>query len=105
MVFIPVNAIQNDPEIYPNPSVYDPDRFTPEEEAKRSPYAFLPFGQGPRNCIGLRFGMMQAKLGVALLVRNFKFEPCSRSINPIIYDNGTFVLTPKGGLYLKVTTL
>lgn len=105
MVFIPANAIQNDPEIYPNPTVYEPDRFTPEEEAKRSPYSFLPFGQGPRNCIGLRFGMMQSKLGVGLLVHHFKFEPCSRSVNPIVYDNSTFVLTPKDGIYLKVTQL
>jgi cytochrome P450 family 6 len=78
MVHIPAYAIQNDPNIYPNPTLYNPDRFLPEEQVKRSTYAYLPFGQGPRNCIGLRFGIMQAKIGLALLLNNFKFEPCSR---------------------------
>lgn len=104
-VLIPVRVIQNDPEIYPNPSVYDPDRFTPEEEAKRSPYAFLPFGQGPRNCIGLRFGVMQAKIGLAMLLKNYKFEPCSRSISPIEYVNDSLILSPKHGVFMKVTKL
>ena len=103
MVFIPARVIQNDPDIYPNPSKYDPDRFTPEEDSKRSPYAFLPFGQGPRNCIGLRFGIMQAKIGLAMLLNNYKFEPCSRSVNPIEFANNVFILTPKDGVYLKVT--
>lgn len=49
--------------------------------------------------------MMQAKLGLALLVHHFKFEPCSRTVNPIVFDNDTFTLTPKDGLYLKVTQL
>ena len=103
MVFVPDLVIQNDPDIYPNPSKYDPDRFTPEEAAKRSPYAFLSFGQGPRNCIGLRFGIMQAKIGLAMLLNNYKFEPCSRSVNPIEFANNLLILTPKDGVYLKVT--
>lgn len=78
MVFIPAYAIHHDPEIYPNPSVFNPDRFTPEEQVKRSPYANLSFGQGPRNCIGLRFGILQAKVGLAMMLKNFRFEPCEK---------------------------
>ncbi|CRK87132.1 CLUMA_CG000941, isoform A [Clunio marinus] len=105
MVFIPAYSIHHDSQIYPNPSVFNPDRFSPEEQAKRSPYAFLAFGQGPRNCIGLRFGIMQAKIGLAMLLTNFKFEPCPRSVNPIVFSNELFILTPKDGVYLKVTKI
>jgi cytochrome P450 family 6 len=52
-VFIPVYAVHHDPEIYENPSKFDPDRFLPEEVAKRHNLSFLAFGAGNRNCIGI----------------------------------------------------
>jgi len=51
-VIIPIYAIQNDPNIYPDPEVFDPERFSAENVKQRNSMYYLPFGDGPRNCIG-----------------------------------------------------
>lgn len=52
MVFVPIGAIHHDPKFYPNPGNFDPDRFNQGWKTVRHPYSYLPFGCGPRNCIG-----------------------------------------------------
>lgn len=102
-VFIPVYAIHHDPEYYPEPETYDPERFSPSEKELRNPYTFLGFGEGPRNCIGLRFGILQAKIGLALLLQSFKINKCEKTEDPIQFCKKTFILlAPEGGVHLNI---
>lgn len=52
-VMIPIYAIQRDPSYYKDPEKFDPERFTPENKASRHHFSYLPFGEGPRICIGI----------------------------------------------------
>lgn len=58
-------------DIWKNPLEFNPDRFLPEEIAKRHPYAFIPFSAGPRNCIGLTYAMMGMKVLIATILRRY----------------------------------
>lgn len=102
---IPVYAIHYDPEYYPNPQKFDPDRFESEEKKKRHTMAWLPFGDGPRNCIGLRFAFMQTRIALVTLLNNFEFSVSSKTIVPIVASKSSFLLTPQNDVYLKVTPL
>lgn len=52
LVWISIMGLHHDEKYYPHPEKFDPDRFLPSNKGERSPYVFLPFGSGPRNCIG-----------------------------------------------------
>ncbi|KAH8254069.1 hypothetical protein KR032_008331 [Drosophila birchii] len=103
-VIIPSSAIHHDPSIYPDPYEFRPERFSPEESANRPSVAWLPFGDGPRNCIGLRFGRMQACIGLALLIKNFKFSTCPKTRIPLRFNPKSIALSALG-INLKVEAL
>ncbi|XP_054263964.1 cytochrome P450 4C1-like isoform X2 [Macrosteles quadrilineatus] len=71
-VMVSVIGLHFDPEVYPDPYEFKPERFTPENSAKRHPYSFLPFSGGPRNCIGKQYAMISMKIMLAYILRKYK---------------------------------
>nr|AAA82162.1 cytochrome P450 [Musca domestica] len=102
-IAIPVYSIHRDPAYYDQPNEFNPDNFEPKRCEERHSCAYLPFGDGPHNCIGLRFGKMQTKLGLVALLRKFRFEICPQT--ELVMDKKNFLLTTESGVDLKVTIL
>ncbi|KAF2887144.1 hypothetical protein ILUMI_19029 [Ignelater luminosus] len=100
-VLIPILEIQHDPEYYPEPDKFDPERFSPEDKAKRNHYTWLPFGEGLRSCIGMRFGLMQTKVALAVLIKHYRFSLNSKTQHLLILDPQSFILAPLGGVWLN----
>ncbi|MCX5295197.1 cytochrome P450 [Streptomyces sp. NBC_00193] len=69
------------PGYWPDPERFDPDRFTPEAEAARPRYAWLPFGGGPRACIGQHFSMLESVIALAMLLRAYEFEAVDTEVS------------------------
>jgi len=95
LVQIPVNAIHHDEEFYPNPYRFDPERFMPENRDKLTPYTYLPFGAGPRNCVGMRFALMEGKTAIVSIITKFKFVRTVNTKVPLEFVKGVRVLQAK----------
>ncbi|XP_059622332.1 probable cytochrome P450 6a17 [Phlebotomus argentipes] len=104
-VIIPIYGIHMDPDIYPNPDVFDPDRFSAENVKKRHPMAHLPFGEGPRNCIGMRFALLELAVAISSIVDNFKLTMNPKTIFPFQFDTKDLAILPKGGIWIDIEEL
>ena len=78
-LIIPIHALHRREQDFPNPERFDPERFTPEAEAKRPKGAYLPFGLGPRVCIGAAFAELEAQIVLAQMTKRFVWEPVDTS--------------------------
>nr|CAH0108323.1 unnamed protein product [Daphnia galeata] len=87
-VSIPTYALHHMEEYYPDPEKFDPERWSPENKAKRSAYTYLAFGTGPRNCVGMRFAMEELKMALFTLVQKFRFYPVEETLEKLQFDDG-----------------
>ncbi|XP_063916189.1 cytochrome P450 9e2-like isoform X1 [Zophobas morio] len=99
-VVIPVMGIHRDARYYPEPNRFDPERFSDDNKAKIVPGTFLPFGWGPRNCIGSRFAVLEIKTIFYHLLSKFELVPVARTETPIRISKAHFNLQPESGFWL-----
>ncbi|CAG9828101.1 unnamed protein product [Diabrotica balteata] len=100
LIQIPIKAIHHDSKYFPDPERFDPERFNDENKDKIDPYTYLPFGLGPRNCIGSRFALMETKSWFAHVLHNFEIVPTADTQIPVQASKKHFTLHPEGGLKL-----
>ncbi len=99
LVFVSPYVTHRLERYFPDPERFDPERFTPEAEAALPKYAYIPFGGGPRVCIGNRFAMMEAQLVLATLFQRFEFE-LARPLP--VKPNPQITMSPLGGMDMRV---
>ncbi|KAH8332815.1 hypothetical protein KR074_011292 [Drosophila pseudoananassae] len=102
VVWLPVCGIQRDPKYFENPDKFDPERFSDENKANINPFTYFPFGLGQRNCIGLRYALLEAKSFIYYMLKNYRFVPAKKSCIPIELSGSGFQMLPKGGFWIKL---
>ncbi|XP_022819612.1 cytochrome P450 9e2-like [Spodoptera litura] len=100
-IWIPVYPIHRDPQHFPNPDKFDPERFSEENKHTINPAAYMPFGVGPRNCIGSRFALCEIKVMAYQILREMEVSPCAKTCIPAKLCKNTFNLRLEGGHWLK----
>ncbi|KAG6453024.1 cytochrome P450 6B4 [Manduca sexta] len=101
-VTISAMAIHHDPNIYPDPNKFDPERFAPELVKTRHSCAYLPFGIGPRSCIAIRFAKVQFKVCAVKLLSKFWMETSRRTKDEYLINPERTLLGPTGGIHLNI---
>ncbi|XP_019626195.1 PREDICTED: cytochrome P450 3A13-like [Branchiostoma belcheri] len=99
---IPVLPIHYDPQRYPEPHKFIPERFSKEERQKRDPCDWMPFGAGPRNCIGMRLAMMEAKIALAKILSNYRIALAPDMEVPVQLSKFSGFLKPEHGIRITV---
>uniref|UniRef100_A0A4D5RMP3 Putative cytochrome n=1 Tax=Ixodes scapularis TaxID=6945 RepID=A0A4D5RMP3_IXOSC len=89
---IQIQGMHHDPEFFPEPECFKPERFLPENKEALVPYTYQAFGAGPRNCVAQRMGIIQTKATLACLLRNIKFQRCTETPVPLKLQTASWLL-------------
>lgn len=124
-VVVPIWGLHHDPKYFPNPDEFDPERFNDENKLDIVPCSYLPFGEGPRNCIGNifnfttgfttrinicivagdRFALLSGKVGIIYVLTRFRVEKHPETPDPVEFHPKSPFLIPTKGLPLKLVEI
>ncbi|XP_073969801.1 probable cytochrome P450 6a17 isoform X2 [Rhodnius prolixus] len=99
-VVIPSLSIHMDPKFYPEPEVFRPERFDPDQFPNK--YIWLPFGEGPRKCLGMRLAQMLLKTTMSRILENFEISLNEKTEFPVQTDMKSFLGAPLGKIHINV---
>ncbi|XP_012224508.2 cytochrome P450 6k1 [Linepithema humile] len=105
-IYVSMLGMHYDPEYFPDPDKFDPERFNEENKHNIPSCAYFPFGEGPRICIGTRLGLLQSKLGLVTILNKYEVTPSKKTLIPMVLDpRGTTTTALGGGVYLNLRRL
>ena len=100
-VSFPIFFIHRNPEHWPNPDKFDPERFNPNNEQSYPTFAYLPFGEGPRQCIGKRLALLEAKMTLVAILKDLHFKRTTETEVPLDLSVG-ITMCPSNGIKLSI---
>ena len=100
-VFMPPNVLHHDPALWPDPEKFDPDRFSPENRETRGSYKYMPFGLGPRQCIGYRFALLEVKTAMLKILSKVKFQRAVDTVSQLKFRS-LLVIQPRDPIFLEI---
>lgn len=101
----PVSLVHRNEQYWPEPEVFRPERFDPEERKNHHPCQFLTYGIGQKACLGLNFANYEAKMLIMNVIKEFKLEQCDRTPEPLEFITPTVINNPSKPVFLRFTRL
>ena len=90
-----VYAMHHNAKYFKDPETFSPERFMPDKKQEITPYSFLPFGVGPRNCVAMRFALLADKVSLVCLLQKYRFVRTDDTDVPLDYSTSNFMLRAK----------
>lgn len=101
-VWFPIYALHRDPKYFEKPNEFYPERFLDENKKSFNTSAYIPFGLGPRMCIGNRFALLETKVVIFHLLARCELKSCAKTCHPLRLSKTSFTMMAEGGFWLKI---
>ncbi|XP_032682972.1 cytochrome P450 9e2-like [Odontomachus brunneus] len=101
-VWFPAYGLHHDPNYFENPEKFNPERFLNEDKKGINPNAYLPFGMGPRMCIGNRFALLETKVMLIHLLARCELKRCAKTMYPMRFSKSSFNILAEGGFWVNI---